>query len=315
VLFSSVIVILIASYYDIFEQIVAFFVTHENMQFDVLFTLIIYLACIFGLLTYQKSKQLRKEVQRRIMLETELQQALMSEERANRAKSIFLATMSHELRTPLNSIIGFADMMLHGEGNIAKQNKYLNYISTSGKHLLSLINNILDISKIESGKMELNYETFDVYDTILEVNQLISSLAYKEGINVEILNDNRLYTIFADKLKFKQILFNLVSNAIKFTPKGGSINISTHVTDTLLQCSITDTGVGISEENKHKIFQPFTQLEESINHPYKGTGLGLSLVKQLVELHQGRIWFESELGKGTSFTFELPLQPIPNIDE
>ncbi|HWR26128.1 MAG TPA: response regulator [Methanosarcina sp.] len=237
-------------------------------------------------------------------------QGKIEAETANRAKSEFLATMSHELRTPLNSIIGFSDLMIGGNvGDIAPmQKKFLGNISTSGKHLLGLINNILDMSKIEAGKMELNSELFAVKDLFTEVEQLISPLVEKKGLKVEFSREEKLTTIYADKIRFKQILFNLASNAIKFTPTGGKITISSKVKEEIAQFSVTDTGIGISEEDKQKLFKPFTQVDSSISRKYEGTGLGLVLVKKFVELHGGNISCESEVGKGTTFTFEIPLK-------
>ncbi|HWR24629.1 MAG TPA: response regulator, partial [Methanosarcina sp.] len=243
-------------------------------------------------------------------VEESLIKAKLEAETANRAKSDFLATMSHELRTPLNSIIGFSDLMIGGNvGDIAPmQKKFLGNISTSGKHLLALINNILDMSKIEAGKMELNSELFAVKDLFTEVEQLISPLVEKKGIEVEFSRDEKLATIYADKVRFKQILFNLASNAIKFTPAGGSISISSKLKGEMAQFSVTDTGIGISEEDKKKLFKPFTQVDSSLDRKYEGTGLGLSLVKMFVGLHEGSVTCESVVGKGTTFTFEIPLK-------
>jgi signal transduction histidine kinase/CheY-like chemotaxis protein len=241
--------------------------------------------------------------------EDSLIQARITAETANRAKSEFLATMSHELRTPLNSVIGFSDLMIAGNvGELSQmQKKFLGNISMSGKHLLALINNILDISKIEAGKMELNYETFAVKETFTEVKQLTSPLVEKKGLKVEFCIDEKLVNLYADKIRFKQILFNLASNAIKFTPAGGKMTISSNMCGEMAQFTVRDTGIGIAEENRHKLFKPFTQLDSATNRMYEGTGLGLSLVKSFVELHKGKIWFESEVGKGTAFTFEIPL--------
>jgi len=237
--------------------------------------------------------------------------AKITAEAANRAKSDFLATMSHELRTPLNSIIGFSDMILDGAVvDPDKQKKYLGNISASGKHLLSLINNILDLSKIEAGKMDMHCELFAAYTTIDEVKQLVSPLVNKKGIKIEFIKDERLEIIYADRLRFKQILFNLVSNAIKFTHPGGKITISATKALDKARFSVEDTGIGISEEDKSKLFQPFVQLDSATTRKHEGTGLGLSLVKRFLEIQNGRIWVESELGKGTKFTFELPLRPI-----
>lgn len=246
--------------------------------------------------------------------EDSLIHAKITAETANRAKSEFLATMSHELRTPLNSVIGFSDLMITGNaGEISpKQKKFLGNISMSGKHLLALINNILDISKIEAGKMELNCETFAVTETVNEVKQLISSLVEKKGLKTEFCLDEKLVNIYADKIRFKQILFNLASNAIKFTPAGGIITISSKLCGETAQFSVRDTGIGIAEQDQHKLFKPFTQLDSATNRMYEGTGLGLSLVKSFVELHKGKIWFESKVGKGTAFTFEIPLAACLN---
>ena len=228
---------------------------------------------------------------------------------ASKTKSEFLANMSHELRTPLNSIIGFSEI-LHDETFGAlneKQSKYAKNILTSGKHLLQLINNILDLSKVEAGKMELEYVDFDVSTVLEEAKTLVLSIAAKKNIRIAVTVEPELTTINGDVSKFKQILYNLLSNAIKFTPDGGSITVDGRRKGGMAQISVTDTGIGISSENTKKLFQPFVQADSSTSRKYGGTGLGLSLVKRFVELHGGKIWVKSEPDMGSTFVFTMPV--------
>ncbi len=228
---------------------------------------------------------------------------------ASKTKSEFLANMSHELRTPLNSIIGFSEI-LHDETFGAlneKQSKYATNVLTSGKHLLQLINNILDLSKVESGKMELEYVDFDVSTVLEEAKTLVLSIAAKKKIRITVTVQPELTTINGDVSKFKQILYNLLSNAIKFTPDGGSITVDGQRKGGMAQISVTDTGIGISSEAAKKLFQPFVQADSSTSRKYGGTGLGLSLVKRFVELHGGRVWIESEPDRGSTFIFTMPV--------
>jgi len=228
---------------------------------------------------------------------------------ASQTKSEFLANMSHELRTPLNSIIGFSEILHDGVfGHVnEKQAKYVNNVLVSGKHLLQLINDILDLSKVEAGKIELVYEDFSVSDAINEVKTLTASITAKKSIVLDVSVDEGLTTIHADEGKFKQILYNLLSNAIKFTPEGGSVTVDARQSGDMAEISVTDTGIGISEAGQKKLFQPFMQADATTSREYGGTGLGLSLVKKFSELHGGTAWVKSETGKGSTFTFTIPI--------
>jgi PAS domain S-box-containing protein len=235
-------------------------------------------------------------------------QAKLAAEAANQTKSEFLANMSHELRTPLNAIIGFSGLLLEKTmGDINdKQERYINNVMTGGKHLLNLINNILDISKIESGKMELYYETFLISELISDVVTLVNPLTIKKRIEITTDIDERLSLITADKTKTKQILYNLLSNAIKFTDENGTIYIKAIFEDELLQICVKDSGIGIDEKDIEKLFHPFQQIDSAASRNYQGTGLGLALAKNFVEMHGGNIWVSSEMGKGSVFTFTIP---------
>jgi signal transduction histidine kinase/putative methionine-R-sulfoxide reductase with GAF domain len=230
-------------------------------------------------------------------------------ESANRHKSEFLANMSHELRTPLNAIIGFSEVLqekLFGELN-EKQAEYTDDILTSGRHLLSLINEILDLSKVEAGRMELELIKFDLPLAIDNARTFVRERATRHGITLDATVDDRLGDIVGDERKVKQILLNLLSNAVKFTPEGGRIGIKARQVDGSVEISVSDTGIGIAPEDQPKIFEEFRQVGADYAHKSEGTGLGLTLAKKFVELHGGRIWVESEVGKGSRFTFTLPI--------
>ncbi len=229
----------------------------------------------------------------------------MKATQANKLKSDFIAAMSHEFRTPLNAIIGFSEMLLtddYGKRS-EKQSKFLNNIALSGKNLLNLVNEILDISKIESGNVELNIEKLDSGMIIRESVGALKCLAEQKSIKLELDLDD-IY-VFADSGKFKQILNNLLSNAVKFTPDGGKIKISSKLEKTILRIAVEDSGIGISGDDKENVFSEFKQASFYQGHK-EGTGLGLALTKKLVELHNGTIDFESEEGKGSKFWFLLP---------
>ena len=234
-------------------------------------------------------------------------------EAANRHKSEFLANMSHELRTPLNAIIGFSEVLgerLFGELN-EKQAEYTDDILSSGRHLLSLINEILDLSKVEAGRMELELATFDLPLAIDNARTFVRERATKHGINLDVTVDERLGDFVGDERKIKQILLNLLSNAVKFTPEGGRIGINARQADGSVEISVSDTGIGIAPEDQPKIFEEFRQVGSDYAHKIEGTGLGLTLAKKFVELHGGKIWVESEVGKGSTFSFSLPERSSP----
>jgi signal transduction histidine kinase len=234
-------------------------------------------------------------------------------ETANRHKSEFLANMSHELRTPLNAVIGFSDVLLEhtfGELN-AKQEQYITIILGSGRHLLSLINDILDLSKIEAGRMELELGEFDLPLAIDNAVTLVRDRAANHGLALAIDVEPELGTFVGDERKLKQILLNLLSNAVKFTPDGGRIGVRAVRTDGTVEVSVSDTGIGIAPEDQEAVFEEFRQVGTDSVRKREGTGLGLALTRKFIELHGGTIRVESELGKGSTFTFTLPVRPWP----
>lgn len=235
-------------------------------------------------------------------------------ETANLAQNEFIHNISHELRTPLNSTIGFSDMLLsENSGPLNdKQKKYLNNIKISGTHLLTLINEILNISKIETGNIELELSEVDIYSTIEDVKVLMPPLlAEKDNELVVNIQDN-IGKFNADRLKLKQILHNILSNAVKFSPENGKIIMDIGVIDKELQISISDTGKGLSEKEKETIFLPFVQADDEHSKEQKGTGLGLAIVKHFVEIHKGNIWVNSKVNEGATFTFTIPLDLQPD---
>jgi len=242
---------------------------------------------------------------------SEIQDKSRQLEIANKHKSEFLANMSHELRTPLNAIIGFSEVMLErlfGEVN-EKQADYLNDIHSSGKHLLSLINDILDLSKIEAGRMELEPSTFEVSAALSNAMTLVRERAQRHSIVMGQQLDSKLGEIVADERKFKQILLNLLTNAVKFTPDGGRIDVTARREDGHAVFAVSDTGIGIAPQDQASVFEEFRQVGNDYTRKQEGTCLVLTLTRKFVELHGGKIWLESEPGKGSTFTFTIPLRP------
>jgi signal transduction histidine kinase len=227
---------------------------------------------------------------------------------ASQAKSDFLASMSHELRTPLNAIIGFSEVLserMFGELN-EKQDEYLKDIYSSGTHLLFLINDILDLSKIEAGRMELELTDFDLPQAIDNALTLVRERAGRRGIALHQSVEEYLGEIKGDERKVKQVLLNLLSNALKFTPEGGRVEVLARVVDGMAEISVTDTGVGIAPEDQEAIFEEFRQVGTA-EKKAEGTGLGLTLCRKFIELHGGRIWVKSQVGAGSTFFFTVPL--------
>ncbi len=237
-------------------------------------------------------------------------------ERANRLKSEFLASMSHELRTPLNTILGFSELL--SEQNAGplndKQKRFLAHIQHDASHLLALINDVLDLSKIEAGRLELRLEEFPMAVAAAEVLTSIRPLAATKGISLDSDLDTQL-ALHADRLRFKEILYNLLSNAIKFTPSGGRVWIESSMAEGSVRIQVGDTGIGIGLEDQQEIFESFRQVSATTKGVREGTGLGLAITKRLVEHHGGRIWVESELGRGSRFFFTLRVsQPEKQAD-
>jgi signal transduction histidine kinase len=218
--------------------------------------------------------------------------------------------MSHELRTPMNAILGFSEVLADGMfGEINdKQAEYLRDILESGRHLLSLINDILDLSKIEAGRMELEPDDFDLPSAIDNALTLVRERAGRRSIVLGREIDGRVGMIRGDERKVKQVVLNLLSNAIKFTPEGGRIDVRAGVNEGMVEVSVTDTGVGIAPEDQETVFEEFRQVGTA-DKKVEGTGLGLALSRKFVELHGGRIWVKSEVGQGSTFTFTLPARP------
>jgi signal transduction histidine kinase len=272
------------------------------------------------ILLYQRSLEVKVEERTNKLHKTTQQALLLAEQSkaASTAKSEFLANMSHELRTPLNHIIGFTELVVDknfGELN-SQQEEFLNDVLQSSRYLLNLINEILDLSKVESGKMEVELSTVYLKPLVENSLVMVKEKAMKHRITLSTEITDQPETFQADERKVKQILYNLLSNAVKFTPDGGSVRVQVVSENGLspgpsgLRFSVIDTGIGLKNKDRERIFEPFEQADNSASRKFQGTGLGLAVTKKLVELHGGRIWTESEgEGKGSHFHFILPAQP------
>ncbi|MFC1914056.1 ATP-binding protein [Chloroflexota bacterium] len=254
----------------------------------------------------QENKRLVDSLQRSNKLLFEANEEL---KKATQAKSDFLAQMSHELRTPLNVVIGFSELMLDEvPGNINEEQKNcLLDIMGSGRNLLNLINDILDLSKVESGKLELKMANFSLPVVLESLKRVMMPVIAPKGQKLEIDVEKGLPSVHADKAKVRQVLINLLSNATRFTPRGGRLRIEAAGENGWCRISVIDNGIGIKAEDQEKIFDPFCQLEKAVVEDKGGTGLGLTIAKQIVEKHGGRIRLESRMERGSRFSFTLPL--------
>ena len=260
---------------------------------------------------------LRKSQDRIFELAERYEQEKIRAEEANQSKTDFLASMSHELRTPLNAINGFSDIMkkeMFGPLGDPRYKEYISDILFSGQHLLTLINDILDMSKIEAGKMTLNTEVVFMHEMVAQVGRIIRGRAEEAQLNLDIATEE-VHEIEADPRAVKQILINLLTNAIKFTPEGGTVRVEIVEKKTGLIIKVHDSGIGISAENIERLAKPFEQVEDTENKLNEGTGLGLALSKSLIELHGGNFKIESTVGEGTTVIFSLPNTPIIKVEE
>jgi len=291
-------------------------VTYEGkFNYALLWKVLIGAILIFAAVLYW-NRRLAHEINLRKRIEGELVEARDAAESANRVKSAFLASMSHELRTPLNSIIGFTGIILNelaGPLNL-EQKKQLKMVKGSSHHLLNLINDVLDISKIEAGEVEISKEAFNIRQVIDQVVESLRPLAEQKGLSLFVQIDLDIDVVVSDERRIRQILINLVNNAVKFTEEGG-VKIACQRQDSAIEVRVTDTGIGIREEDMGKLFKPFQQLDVGTARRYEGTGLGLSVCKRILEMLGGGIWVESQFGKGSTFAFTLPLKLEEKDDE
>ena len=282
--------------------------TYKGIIFVLFSSLLIYL---FVRKSDRENVRLLGELDAKVKERTaRLEEAMLLAESSNKAKSEFIANMSHELKTPLNAIIGFSEAMLSGiYGPINERHReYLSDILLSGEKLLGLINDVLDLTKIESGSAPLDLREFSLVELIRSIGGLFREKMISHSITLDYRIDDGLDEVVADQKKIKQVMINLLSNAIKFSPDGGKVSVSARKLKDLIEITVTDTGIGMEDDDIPKLFQPFTQLEPSLQKRFGGTGFGLFLAKRLIELHGGAISAKSKKGEGTAFTFSVPIQ-------
>lgn len=263
-----------------------------------------------------RERQARREAQH---VAAELTRQNERVEAINFARRQFLANVSHELRTPLNAIIGFSELLDQGTAGVLapKQSEYVRYVLSSGRHLLSLVGDILDLSKVDAGKMELLPEPTVVHAVALAAQDTLQPVASKRGVTLSLLVASDLPLLNVDPLRLRQMLYNLLSNGIKFTPSGGRVTLAAEVRDGELEIRVSDTGIGIPREDLPRLFQEFEQVQAQGEARVAGSGLGLALTKRLVELHGGSVAVDSALGEGSTFTLRFPLPlsaPSPGAD-
>ena len=264
--------------------------------------------------SYQTVEELNLNLERKVRARTqELLEKKQEIENTNRLKSEFLANMSHELRTPLNAVIAMSEILVEqtfGELN-EKQETYIHHILDSGVHLLELINDVLDLSKIEAGQLDLQMDYFNLDELLKRSLVVIKEKAAKNSINLKFDSGATTSLVSGDMRRIKQVVFNLLSNAVKFTGEGGTVTLRTVECDDNVEVCVEDTGIGITSDDQGIIFDEFRQVDSSYSRRYEGTGLGLALCKKFIELHNGKIWVESEPGVGSRFYFSLP---VPETD-
>ncbi len=253
---------------------------------------------------YRAAGWLSRRFSRKFAATRALEQRVVELELASKHKNDLLTSISHELRIPLNAIIGFSEIMLDHDVPADQRKMYLGQIQRGGQHLLGLVNDVLDLAKVEAGHMELNLELVPLRELMVGCVEVIRGMSNPKRLTILIHCEPNDASVTADPVRLRQILYNLLSNAVKFTPPGGQINVSARVDATGAVMSVRDNGIGIRPEDKRVIFEPFGQADTAARA--EGTGLGLPLVRELVALHGGRVWLESTPGAGSCFTFRLP---------